>query len=362
MEELINSIMQIVFLAFWLFIIFKGQSLQFYSIKGKVERWLFFLKSLRDKARRKTVEAFKKSGAEEKRLGQKLDRLIGHRLISPTSVDPFGIVDKMEHILDVREYRFQKEMKNLLPNISETERKNLENMLECTYAIDFIYRFIRHYYLSASRTKNFYLLLQLSMILPELIGYAKAIASAFEAFRLGQPIGDSIGSMIVSKMMEGGKITRPFKETVQTVKMIHGRKVYLIKAEGPGGTIGEPDKAVMKILKKRKPKVKAIITIDAGLKLTGERTGKIEEGVGVAIGGMGIEKFNIEKIATKKKIPVLCLIVKQSYKEAIGSIKKQIVDSVDKVIARTIELIKEEAKAGEAIIVVGIGNTIGVGQ
>lgn len=356
-----ETIYQMLFLGLFVFMMFKGQALQFYSAKGKVAKALFYLKALRDKARRKTMEAFRKAGADEKKLGKELDRLIGHRLLEPTSLDPFGIVEKTEHILDVRDYRFKKEMKKLLPKASSVERKNLENMLECTYTIEFIYKFIRHFYLSAAKSKNFILLLQLNMILPELLSLTKSIASAFEAFRIGQPIGDGIGPMIAAKMMEGKKVRRMVKDTSVVITQIDGRKVYLVKAEGPGGNVGEPDKAVLRILEKES-KVKAIITIDAGLKLEGERTGKIEEGIGVAIGGMGIEKFNIEKIATKRKIPILCLIVKESYKEAIGAMKKEIVDSIPKVLKRVKELIREEARKGETVIVVGIGNTIGVGQ
>jgi len=319
------------------------------------------LKVLRDVAKERTIVNFKKAGAKEEGLAKKLDMLIGHRLIEPTSMDPYGVIEKLEHIIDVRDYKFKKEMKKLLPKLTEAERRNLENMLECTYSLEFIYKFVRHYFLIAEKSKNFYLMLQLSMILPQLFGFAKGIASAFEAFHLGQPIGDGIGPMILYKMMQGKKAKKIVKDTVCVERKIKGRKVYLIKAEGPGGSVGETDKAVQKILE-LDPQVKAILTIDAGLKMEGEPTGRVEEGAGVAIGGYGIEKYKIEKIASKKKISVFCILVKQAYKEAIGPIGKSIVDSIDKVIEIANGYILEEAQKGESIIVVGIGNTIGVGQ
>ena len=44
--------------------------------------------------------------------------------------------------------------------------------------------------------------------------------------------------------------------------------------------------------------------IDAALKLEGEKTGDIAEGIGVAIGGIGVEKFRIEAQTVKAGVPM----------------------------------------------------------
>ena len=42
--------------------------------------------------------------------------------------------------------------------------------------------------------------------------------------------------------------------------------------------------------------------------------------------------------------------------------KKSIAESTDKALSRIKDLVLERSKEGDAIIVAGIGNTIGVGQ
>jgi hypothetical protein len=42
--------------------------------------------------------------------------------------------------------------------------------------------------------------------------------------------------------------------------------------------------------------------------------------------------------------------------------RKEIADSVDKVIERVKNVILERSKEGDKVIIVGVGNTIGIGQ
>jgi len=42
--------------------------------------------------------------------------------------------------------------------------------------------------------------------------------------------------------------------------------------------------------------------------------------------------------------------------------KKEISDAVEKAIERMRDLVKENTKKGDTIIIAGIGNTIGIGQ
>ena len=68
-----------------------------------------------------------------------------------------------------------------------------------------------------------------------------------------------------------------------------------------------------------------IIMIDAALKMEGEDSASVAQGFGAAIGGIGTEKFQIEDIATKNNsIPVFSIVIKQSVKEAITLMTKEI--------------------------------------
>jgi len=90
--------------------------------------------------------------------------------------------------------------------------------------------------------------------------------------------------------------------------------------------------------------------------------GEIAEGVGVAIGGIGVEKYKVEEVAVKYKIPVNAILIKEDIKDVVSTMRKEIVDAADAVIERIKRLIRERTKEGETLIIAGIGNTIGIGQ
>ena len=102
--------------------------------------------------------------------------------------------------------------------------------------------------------------------------------------------------------------------------------------------------------------------IDAALKMEGEESASIARGFGAAIGGIGTEKFQIEQIATENKIPVFSIVVKQSVKEAITLMTKEIADQADNVCSQVYEMIMENTVEGQSVVIIGVGNTAGVPQ
>jgi hypothetical protein len=206
------------------------------------------------------------------------------------------------------------------------------------------------------------LLMQLVMILPIIMKELEALKKAVEPFKLGIPIGDSAGPMVVSMFAPNDKRIPVVEETVYIEKEFEGRKLYLVKAEGPGGTVGRPGEAIEKIISSLDCGVSAIITVDAALKLEGEESGSIAEGVGAAIGDPGPEKIRFERVAAKYGIALRDVIVKMSIEEAIKAMTKQIYDGVEKAVQMVSSIIRSESKPGDTVVVVGVGNTIGVGQ
>ena len=77
---------------------------------------------------------------------------------------------------------------------------------------------------------------------------------------------------------------------------------------------------------------------------------------------MGTERFQIEEIATKYGIPIYAIVVKQSIKEAITLMKKEIADSSEKVLSQVYDIIRENTTQGQSALVIGVGNTLGVSQ
>jgi len=106
--------------------------------------------------------------------------------------------------------------------------------------------------------------------------------------------------------------------------------------------------------------VSLVVMVDAGLKLEGEDSGYVMEGVGAAIGGVGVERFKIEELATKHDVPVYAMIVRQSMKEVLSPMTDVLINSVDEVVKRLGRVIRERTKEGDTVLVVGVGNTIGI--
>ncbi|MBO3758023.1 MAG: DUF1512 family protein, partial [Candidatus Brockarchaeota archaeon] len=158
-----------------------------------------------------------------------------------------------------------------------------------------------------------------------------------------------------SKLNETKEIAR---DTVFMETTLENRKLGVIKARGPGGTVGYPGDAIMSLLEREKYDL--VVMVDAGLKLEGEKSGSIVEGVGAAIGGIGTEKYKIEEVVSKKGIPLYGVIVKMSMKEAITPMTEELYKASEQVIARVKEIIKEKVPEDGSMLLIGVGNTIGI--
>jgi hypothetical protein len=143
---------------------------------------------------------------------------------------------------------------------------------------------------------------------------------------------------------------------------LEGRTAFIVKAKGPGGNVGKPGDAVKVVVDENDGKIASVIMIDAGLKLEGETVGEVAEGIGAAIGGPGVDQYKIEEAVVKHQIPINAVIVKEDIGDAVSPMRKEIADSVDKVIERVKSVILERSKEGDKVIIVGVGNTIGIGQ
>jgi hypothetical protein len=294
----------------------------------------------------------------KKEIVKKIDEFLDFFVIEPVSLDPFGIIKKIEHVVTLSEKRIKAFVTSLTPNLNQEERANLMMGLSSAISLNQVAKIVRHYVELIKKTKNLQLAMLLQMQLPQIEKISKALLKGTEAFVNGWPLGDSIGALAVANLIT--KKGREIEEDTLLVKeKIGKRKIYLIKAKGPGGRLGKLGKAVEKIVKRQK--IAKIITVDAALKLEGEKTGSVAQGVGVAIGGIGVDRAYIENIATKRKIPLDSIVIKMSQEEALIPMKREILSSIPNVIEKIKESINETKGRGK-IIVVGVGNTCGVGN
>jgi hypothetical protein len=344
------------------FFMMYAQKFQSRIILGEISKSLVKLKTMKEGARKEAVDYIKTTIKTSNDPSAGVDRFLEYFTIMPVDLDPSGIVRKLDHIMRVRDDRLRAEVRKLCAGASDQEVSKMENILEAATALNMIYKIVRHFYLMGKRTTSMFVLVQLQMVMPLLLEEAEALQKAINAFKRGQPIGDGIGPMIVGKMMIGKEKKLAAKETVYSEDEYKGRKLYLLKAQGPAGTVGRPGEAITRLAGDMGVKIDAIVMVDAALKLEGERTGDVAEGIGAAIGGIGVEKYQIEDVATRLDIPVYAIIVKQSVQDAITIMRKEIADAFGKVTNTVYSVIEDKTAEGQSVMVIGVGNTMGVGQ
>jgi hypothetical protein len=357
-----NPLMYILWFAPIIILMMYGQKFQSWMILSDVSKSLNKLKTMKDTARKETIDYIKRSIKPSHDPSNKIDKFLEYFTIMPVDLDPNGIISKLNHLIRTRDERIRTEVKKMDSVMTESEATRIENILEAATTLNMIYKIVRHFYLMGKRTTSMFVLVQLQMAMPLLLQEAEALQNAIGAFKKGQPIGDSIGPMVVGRMMISKEKKVIARETVYCEDEYVHRKLYLLKAEGPAGTVGRPGEAMQRLIIELGLKIDAIIMIDAALKLEGEKTGAVAEGIGSAIGGIGVEKYQIEEIATKFNIPVYAVIVKESVQDAFTVMRKEIYDSFDKVRDTIYAIIEEKTTETQSVLIIGVGNTAGVAQ
>jgi hypothetical protein len=357
-----GQILQVVISLFFILFIFFGQKITMRMYLLEIDRGLKRLDIIRGQAKDLSLKTIKDVGKPSFDPGAQLNVLMEQFLITPVDMDPAGIVGKFDHLLDVRDQKFKDDVRKIAPSADDAQVNNLENLVEASWALNTIYRIVRHFYLLGKKTSSFFIIIQLQSLLPLIMQEAEAYLGAAKAFAEGQPIGDGIGPLVASRLMKDHDKRKVQKDVVVAETTMEDRHIIALKAEGPGGNVGKPGDAIKSLIEENPGKVSMVVMVDAAVKFEGENSGEISEGYGAAIGGIGTERFKIEETATNNRIPVYAVIVKESIQEAITPMKKEILEAGEKVIERIKRLVIERTKPGDTIIVAGIGNTIGIGQ
>jgi len=358
----ISLIFQVVFTLVFVVFIFYGQRIQMYVMLREVEASLLRLKYIKDEGRKTAIETIKELGKPATDPTQRVDQFLDYIAIPPEAMDPAGVVWKLEHILDVQDARLKDEVKLMAPQATQVQVNNLETSLEIASGLNILYKVIRHYYLLGKKTWSLYVIMQIQMILPLIMREAEAYAAALKATTLGQPWGDGAGQLVAAKLIYGHEQRKIAKDYLVSTIQIEGRTVHVLKGEGPGGSVGKPGEAIRQVIEENNGKIASIIIIDAAQKLEGEKPGEVAEGIGVAIGGPGVDQFKVEEELVKYKIPVNAVVIKEDVGDAVSPMRKEVFDAVGTAIERVKRVIMERTKEGDTVIVAGIGNTIGIGQ
>lgn len=361
-ENLLGTILQTLFSLAFIVYLFYAQKIQALTMLRQIETTMRKVKTVSVISRNTTIEAIKEIGRPERDPTPQVDRFMNHFLIEPVNMDPAGVVEKLGMIIDVREFTFEKEVQRMAPNASEVEQKNIENLLEVSLALNYIYKILRHFYLLGKKTKSIFIIMQVQMILPQIEELVSAYTPALQAFRDGIPIGDSVGPIVAAKLMHGSVVREAAKDMVVGEVTYMGRRLLVTKALGPGGNVGKPGDAIHNLLRENEDKVTMIITVDAAGKLEGEDLGKVAEGVGAVIGGPGVDKYRIENAALEHGVPLHGVAIMQGMEHVVAPLVAPLFLATDKAVEVVKRLIETYSEEGDTVIVAGIGNTIGVAQ
>lgn len=293
------------------------------------------------------------------KVSESVKRFFEFFVISPADLDPAGMVRKLDHIIVNERQRFRYFVKQLDPKMPAEKQACMQMGLAAGMTVHQIAKVVRHFVETIKKEKTYQMAMIIQMQLPMIERMARSMLVGTKAMSRGRPIGDAFGPYAAAKLIGNRKTTEIADEIVMARVSVSGRMAFVMKARGPGGRLGDPGKAVEKIT--RKHRIDKIITIDAAAKLEGEKTGSVAEGVGVAMGGPGVERAYIEEVAVKGGIPLDSIIVKMSPEEAIKPMRKAVKDALPQVM-ESIKRSMETVKKGGMVIIVGVGNTSGVGD
>ncbi|WP_052287754.1 DUF1512 domain-containing protein [Hyperthermus butylicus] len=271
-----------------------AQGLQIRIWRSQIEARLRILEKYRDDV--KQLARRRLSELKARDVDNILETTIEYFVVEPVSIEPTDITKRLEKILRTEEDRIEQVVASRLPEgISDIQVKNIVTLLAIANALNLIYKYVRHILLTGIKTRNALLVAQLWMMLPFFMRIAKTYHDAAKVISKGVPIGDAAGPLAAYRLMTSlPRIAGPIevaKDTIYSVHKMDGRNIVVVKAKGPGSTVGRPGEAVERLVEEwLHQRIAAIITVDAALKMEGEPTGSIAEGTGVAMGDPGPEE------------------------------------------------------------------------
>ncbi len=328
-------------------------------IVSGVTRSVLELEALVSDGKEILIKTAKEKGNPPQDPESAVENYMEYFVIPPVDLDPNGIVRKLDKILEMSEESFKYMAQELAPEADEEWKSNIIMTLKATLGINNVAKQVRHNLELAKKTGNLQILLMLQMSIPLIMKIVKAQFEGIEAFSQGKPIGDGLGPLLAGMMMASdspGEIKQQ-GEMIISQKEYHGRTIIIARAQGPGARVGKVGKTINSIIKDEG--IKRIITIDAAVKLEGEKTGSIAEGIGVVIGGSGVDRWEIEEMMMREDLQLDAIIVKMSPEEAVSPLTKELLDAAIKTIPVAENSILR-SREGSKILMVGVGNSCGL--
>jgi hypothetical protein len=350
-----DGIIQILwFMSFILFVVF-GQKLMMTQTIWKVEKDVAEMEILAKEARRKVEHAV----TLDRKGKQKVLEFMDFFIVSPVSTDPYGVMKKIDHVIRNSDRKFTALVNEIAPDLNIVEKMNFKNSLAGAMTTHQIAKAVRHMLELIKKYKMLQLAMILQMQIPMIKEFQKAAGKATEAFIQGTPIGDGMGPLVAASLVPKNIKPRVDKsnEFCYAKVKIAKKTVIVCKANGPGATTGYPGRFLTDLTKQEK--ITKIITVDAALKMEGEKSGIVREGVGIAMGGSGADRFEIENFSVRKGLPLDAIAIKMSNRQALEAMDKILIASIPEALDKVKNIVK---KSKGKVLIMGVGNTCGVGN
>jgi len=322
------------------------------QLLGQLEKSAAKLETLSEKSKKLIANKIDKKPS--KNLKEDIARFVEFFVVNPSDIDPFGMVRKLDQMFRNMEDRFDYFVNRIVKKNLE-EKQKINYGLRASISVNMLAKLVRHNVELIKKLKNLQLALILQMQMPLIERIARSEYRGVESFVNGYPVGDSIGTLAASELIGDLKTKKIAKDVIMAKRKIGDVNCVILRADGPGPRLGRFDEALKKL--NRRYKFSRIITIDAKGKLEGEKTGKVVEGVGFAMGGPNPQREMIEDFILKKKIPLDVIGINVGLEEAISPMPKAVLDSlpdIKKALNRSLE------RSKSPVLICGIGNSCGI--
>ncbi len=373
----INDFLTIFFIVILLLVFFYGQNFQGWLAGRQLKNALKKLEKAKNYGIdliKAAIQPHRSELVNDQDLRQFIIKMLEFFVIEPSNIDP-PIFTKI-HFLEARkEIRFNELIQQFLPDINELTLSRIAVLFSTTTEINHIFRKVRHNLIVGEKTKSYWYLLQSASEITQTMLTAQAYQTALTSFTKDYPIGDSIGPLVIHRFVRDQMGDNAHEcESNQVLGFIYSqevgyidRKCVCLRAKGPEIHVGRPGLAVGEVLKNNPnvSQIRLIITIDAISRLEGEIPGTIAQGLGVALGsqkGKNIDKYQIEEMALNHHppIPLEAIVCRASFEEAVSPMIDPIKNAVPKIVRRLKQIIRTQTQKGDIVLIVGIGNSIGV--
>ncbi|MEM1728196.1 MAG: DUF1512 family protein [Candidatus Jordarchaeales archaeon] len=288
------------------------------------------------------------------RVKQIYEQVSNFFVILPEESDPVGSVRRLKHILESVREQIEKEVSLFTAIDNEEDKSTMKQVFIELSRLGRIHKLVKHLYITGSKSKNLAGLIQALFQLPFLELTAERCFNILKCYlqEPKKPIGYGIGPLVAKSLMKNAERIDVRKGGVVAEKTLNGKRVIIVRPKGPGART-EEDVSEVLLEEVRKCKNPSIILISAQPKLKGENGVKVVQGVGVAAVYEPL-KFELESIASRKKLSLISVLVKLSDKELSSKIN----DHSNFIIAETLTTVEELVKKlPEPIIIVGLGNS-----